>query len=113
VWPAQWAIVVGSVVDGVPESLIFGNLQGRDGLPDQPELHGGLSSSPTSPRSIALPQPISRPAGWTARRVGVLWFWIVLACGVAAALASCSPTCRPTSKAAELQRSPRAGSSRC
>jgi zinc transporter, ZIP family len=25
-------------------------------------------------------------AGWSARRVGTLWFWVVLACGVAAGL---------------------------
>jgi hypothetical protein len=27
-------------------------------------------------------------SGWSARRVGTLWFWVVLACGIPAALGS-------------------------
>jgi len=76
-------IVVGSVVDGVPESLIFG-IQVGTAFPISVSFMAAVFIS-NIPQSIAPSADLSA-AGWTARRVGVLWFWIVLACGVAAAL---------------------------
>ena len=76
-------IVVGSIVDGVPESLILG-IQVGAGLGDQPELRRrGLRLQPAAgdralgqpPRLGVGPEEAGRPL---ARRV--------LACGVAAAL---------------------------
>ena len=76
-------IVVGSVVDGVPESIIFG-IQVGTGFPISLSFLAAVFIS-NIPQSIAPSADLSA-AGWSARRVGILWFWIVLACGVAAAL---------------------------
>ncbi len=76
-------IVVGSVVDGVPESVIFGIQIGTD-FPISLSFLAAVFVS-NIPQSIAPSADLSA-AGWTARRVGTLWFWVVLACGVAAAL---------------------------
>jgi ZIP family zinc transporter len=76
-------IVVGSVVDGVPESLIFG-IQVGTAFPISLSFMAAVFVS-NIPQSIAPSADLSA-SGWTARRVGVLWLWIVLACGVAAAL---------------------------
>lgn len=76
-------IVVGSVVDGVPESAIFG-IQLATGLPVSGHFLSAVIVS-------NVPQAIAPSAGlaiavWRARRLGVLWLLVVLACGVAAAL---------------------------
>ena len=76
-------IVVGSVVDGVPESVIFG-IQIGTGFPISLSFLAAVFVS-NIPQSIAPSADLSA-AGWSARRVGMLWFWVVLACGVAAAL---------------------------
>jgi zinc transporter, ZIP family len=76
-------IVVGSVVDGVPESVIFG-IQVGTGFPISVSFLAAVFIS-NVPQSIAPSADLSA-AGWSARRVGMLWFWVVLACGVAAAL---------------------------
>jgi zinc transporter, ZIP family len=76
-------IVVGSVVDGVPESVIFG-IQVGTGFPISLSFLAAVFIS-NIPQSIAPSADLSA-AGWSARRVGTLWFWIVLACGIAAAL---------------------------
>lgn len=76
-------IVVGSVVDGVPESVIFG-IQVGTGLPISLSFMAAVFIS-NIPQSIAPSADLSA-AGWSARRVGMLWLWVVLACGVAAAL---------------------------
>ena len=76
-------IVVGSVVDGVPESIIFGIQVGTD-FPISLSFMVAVFVS-NIPQSIAPSADLSA-AGWTARRVGTLWFWVVLACGIAAAL---------------------------
>lgn len=76
-------IVVGSVVDGVPESVIFG-IQVGTGLPISISFLAAVFIS-NIPQSIA-PSADLAAAGWGTRRIGVLWFWVVLACGVAAAL---------------------------
>ena len=76
-------IVVGSVVDGVPESIIFG-IQVGTAFPISVSFLAAVFVS-NIPQSIA-PSADLAAAGWSARRVGTLWFWVVLACGVAAAL---------------------------
>ncbi len=74
-------IVVGSVVDGVPESVIFG-IQIGTAFPISLSFLAAVFVS-NIPQSIAPSADLSA-AGWSARRVGMLWFWVVLACGVAA-----------------------------
>ena len=76
-------IVVGSVVDGVPESVIFG-IQVGTAIPISLSFLGAVFIS-NIPQSIA-PSADLAAGGWSAKRVGILWFWVVLACGVAAAL---------------------------
>jgi len=76
-------IVVGSVVDGVPESIIFG-IQVGTGFPISLSFLAAVFIS-NVPQSIAPSADLSA-SGWSAKRVGTLWFWVVLACAVAAAL---------------------------
>ena len=76
-------IVVGSVVDGVPESIIFG-VQLATGLPVSASFLAAVLIS-NIPQAIA-PSADLAAAGWGARRLGRLWLLVVLACGVAAAL---------------------------
>jgi zinc transporter, ZIP family len=74
-------IVVGSVVDGVPESIIFG-IQVGTAFPISLSFLAAVFIS-NIPQSIAPSADLSA-AGWSAKRVGTLWFWVVLACGLAA-----------------------------
>jgi ZIP family zinc transporter len=76
-------IVVGSVVDGVPESVIFG-IQLATGLPMSASFLAAVMIS-NVPQAIA-PSADLAAAGWGARRLGRLWLLVILACGVAAAL---------------------------
>jgi ZIP family zinc transporter len=76
-------IVVGSVVDGVPESIIFG-IQLATGFPISASFLAAVLVS-NIPQAIA-PSADLHEAGWDARRLGRLWLLVVLACGVAAAL---------------------------
>jgi ZIP family zinc transporter len=76
-------IVVGSIVDGVPESIIFG-IQVGTGFPISLSFLAAVFIS-NIPQSIAPSADLSG-AGWSARRVGTLWLWIVLACAFASAL---------------------------
>lgn len=76
-------IVVGSVVDGVPESIIFG-IQVATGFPISAPFLAAVFVS-NIPQAMA-PSADLAASGWTAKRLGGLWLMIVLACGVAAAL---------------------------
>jgi ZIP family zinc transporter len=76
-------IVVGSVVDGVPESAIFG-IQLATGLPLSLSFLGAVFVS-NVPQAIA-PSADLAATGWDAKRLGRLWLLVVVACGVAAAL---------------------------
>ena len=76
-------IVVGSVVDGVPESLIFG-IQVGAGLTVSPSFLTAVFVS-NIPQAIA-PSADLRAAGWSASRLARLWGIVVLACGLAAAV---------------------------
>jgi ZIP family zinc transporter len=76
-------IVVGSVVDGVPESIIFG-IQVATGLPVSASFLAAVLVS-NVPQALA-PSSELAASGWSTRRLGRLWLAVVLACGVAAAL---------------------------
>jgi zinc transporter, ZIP family len=76
-------IVVGSVVDGVPESAILG-IQLGAGIPISLGFVAAVFIS-NIPQAIA-PSADLAASGWGPRRLGQLWLLVVLACGVAAAL---------------------------
>jgi zinc transporter, ZIP family len=76
-------IVVGSAVDGIPESMILG-IQVGAGLTISLGFVIAVFIS-NIPQAIA-PSAELAASGWGARRLGRLWLLVVLACGVAAAL---------------------------
>jgi ZIP family zinc transporter len=76
-------IVVGSVVDGVPESMILG-IQVGIGIPISLAFVAAVFVS-NIPQAIA-PSADLAASGWGPRKLGGLWLLVVLACGVAAAL---------------------------
>jgi zinc transporter, ZIP family len=76
-------IVLGSVVDGVPESLIFG-IGIALGAPVSLGFLGAVIVS-NVPQALA-PSVDLHKAGWSRAKLGMLWGAVVLACGVAAAL---------------------------
>jgi zinc transporter, ZIP family len=76
-------IVVGSIVDGVPESVIFGVQMGRGAQVGLAFLAAVFVSN--IPQALA-PSAELAERGWGLRRLTVLWMWVLLACGVAAAL---------------------------
>jgi zinc transporter, ZIP family len=76
-------IVVGSVVDGVPESIIFG-IQLASGEPVSVAFMVAVFVS-NIPQAIA-PSADLVAVGWNGRRVATLWLWVVLACGIASVL---------------------------
>jgi ZIP family zinc transporter len=76
-------IVVGSVVDGVPESAILG-IQVGVGLTISIGFVAAVFIS-NIPQAIA-PSADLAASGWGPRRLGRLWLLVVLACGAAAAL---------------------------
>lgn len=76
-------IVVGSVVDGVPESVIFG-IQVAAGVPISVSFMVAVLVS-NFPQAIA-PSADLAADGWSAMRLGRLWAAVVAACGVAALL---------------------------
>ena len=76
-------IVVGSVVDGVPESVIFG-IQLGTGFPVSPSFLASVFVS-NIPQAIAPSADLAK-SGWRPRKLGGLWLGVVFACGLAAAL---------------------------
>jgi len=76
-------IVVGSIVDGVPESIIFG-VQIARGTPVSLAFLAAVFVS-NIPQALA-PSADLAENGWNWRRLSGLWLWVVLACGAAAAL---------------------------
>jgi ZIP family zinc transporter len=76
-------IVVGSVVDGVPESLIFG-IQIATSFPISVGFLAAVWVS-NIPQAFA-PSADLHAAGWSTRRLGILWLAVVAACGLAAAV---------------------------
>ncbi len=76
-------IIVGSVVDGVPESMIFG-IQLAAGIPVSISFLGAVFVS-NIPQAVG-PSADLAAAGWQRARLGRVWLLVVLGCGVAAAL---------------------------
>jgi zinc transporter, ZIP family len=76
-------IVVGSVVDGVPESMILGIQVGAGATISLTFVVAVFISN--LPQAMA-PSADLRAGGWGARRLGFLWLVVVLACGAAALL---------------------------
>jgi ZIP family zinc transporter len=76
-------IVVGAIVDGVPESLVFG-IQMAAGLAISPAFLGAVFIS-NVPQALAPSADLAQ-AGWSARKVTWMWGSVVFACGVAAGL---------------------------
>jgi ZIP family zinc transporter len=76
-------IVVGSVVDGVPESAIFGIQIGTGVTISVGFLVAVFVSN--IPQAIA-PSADLAASGWGVKKLGTLWLLVVLARGVAAAL---------------------------
>ena len=76
-------IVLGSVVDGVPESVIFG-IQLAAGLPISIAFLAAVFVS-NIPQALAPSAELVR-SGWKATRMIAMWGAVVLACGAASAL---------------------------
>ena len=76
-------IVVGAVVDGVPESLIFG-IQIAAGQGVSVAFLTAVFVS-NIPQALA-PSVDLADAGWSPARVGLMWGVVVLACGLTAGL---------------------------
>jgi zinc transporter, ZIP family len=81
--PAPLGIVVGAVVDGVPESAIFG-IQIATGQPISPAFLGAVFVS-NVPQALA-PSADLASAGWRWTRLLAMWSVVVIACGVTAGL---------------------------
>ena len=75
-------IVVGAIVDGVPESIIFGVQMARGTSVSLAFLAAVFVSN--IPQALA-PSAGLAEGGWSWRRVSGLWLWVMLACGLAAA----------------------------
>jgi ZIP family zinc transporter len=80
---AAMGIVVGSVVDGIPESVIFG-IQIGTGVTISISFLAAVFVS-NIPQALA-PSADLAERGWGVGNLGLLWLSVVLACGVAAAL---------------------------
>ena len=76
-------IVIGAVVDGVPEAIIFGIQLARGEAVSAAFVAAVFVSN--IPQAVA-PSADLATAGWNWRRISGLWGSVVLACGVAAVL---------------------------
>jgi zinc transporter, ZIP family len=76
-------IVVGSVVDGIPESVIFG-ITLASGLPISVAFLAAVFVS-NIPQAFA-PSADLAAQGWSRLKLSGMWGVVVLACGVAAAI---------------------------
>ncbi|HLA16506.1 MAG TPA: hypothetical protein VJZ72_06345 [Candidatus Limnocylindrales bacterium] len=76
-------IVLGSVVDGIPESIIFG-IQMAGGLPISAAFLAAVMIS-NVPQALA-PSSELAASGWKVARMSAMWGSVVIACGIAAVL---------------------------
>lgn len=76
-------VVLGSVVDGIPESLIFG-IQIAAGVPISTAFLVAVFVS-NVPQALA-PSSDLKQSGWRIGRMVAMWGAVVLACGAASAL---------------------------
>ena len=81
--PAPLGIVVGSVVDGVPESVIFG-IQIASGQPISVAFLGAVFIS-NIPQALAPSADLAHE-GWRWTRLLLMWSVVVVACGVTAGI---------------------------
>jgi len=81
--PAPLGIVVGSVVDGVPESAIFG-IQIASGQAISLAFLGAVFIS-NVPQALAPSADLAR-SGWRWTKLTGMWAMVVIACGVTAGL---------------------------
>jgi len=79
---AALGIVIGSIVDGVPESLIFG-IQIATGVPISVAFLVAVFVS-NVPQALA-PSADLATAGWSKAKLVGMWTMVAAACGVAAA----------------------------
>ncbi len=77
---AALGIVVGAILDGVPEAMIFG-VQLASGETVSMAFIAAVFVS-NVPQAVA-PSADLKDAGWSLGRIAGLWGWVVLACGVA------------------------------
>ena len=77
---AALGIVVGAILDGVPEAIIFG-VQLASGEAVSIAFIAAVFVS-NVPQAVA-PSADLKDAGWSLGRIAGLWGWVVLACGVA------------------------------
>ena len=103
-------IVVGSVVDGVPESMILGIQVGTGAVISLGFVAAVFISN--IPQAIA-PSADLAAAGWGPRRLGQLWLLVVLACAVAAALGFLATDVTSAVQGDRAAASRRAACSRC
>jgi len=75
------AIVLGSILDGIPESFVLGLTVLQGGV--SPSLFTGISLS-NLPEGMASSSGL-KAAGWPARRVVVMWSVVTLAAGISSA----------------------------
>jgi zinc transporter, ZIP family len=99
-------IVVGSVVDGVPESAIFGIQIGTGATISVGFLVAVFVSN--IPQAIA-PSADLAASGWGVRKLGMLWLAVVLACGWRRRLGTWRLTRRRPPTVIGRRRSPQAG----
>ena len=76
-------IVLGAVVDGIPESVIFG-IQVALGMPLSVAFLFSVAVS-NIPQALAPSADLAQ-AGWSRTKMAAVWGSVVLACGVAAAV---------------------------
>lgn len=77
---AALGIVIGAILDGVPEAIIFG-VQLASGEAVSMAFIAAVFVS-NVPQAVA-PSADLKDAGWSLGRIAGLWGWVVLACGVA------------------------------
>jgi ZIP family zinc transporter len=85
-------IVLGSVIDGVPESLIFG-IGIATGDPISVSFLAAVMIS-NLPQAIA-PSADLRAQGWSMARLATMWAAVIVSCGVASGLGFLAATVDP------------------
>ena len=75
------AIVLGSILDGIPESFVLGLTVLQGGV--SPSLFAGISLS-NLPEGMASSSGL-KAAGWPGRRVMLMWTSVTLAAGISSA----------------------------
>jgi zinc transporter, ZIP family len=80
---AALGIVIGSIVDGVPESIIFGTQIGRGLAISMAFLLAVFVSN--IPQALAPSADLAK-SGWSKSKVALMWAAVAVVCGIASAL---------------------------